>query len=175
MIKKGDSVYVRSKGLISSMIAYVSSGGNKSPDIPSHEAKVLRVMGNTITLIEVVFKGRREYDFNDYLRSGAKVWVKRDTYINDDNVHNMLAHLQMVKIKGYDWKLITGFLLRFMFRKVFPKKWNFCWITKVLDSKVAFVCSEFCNSGRRAIGMDIKENETPYDNFRKIPSENIDY
>lgn len=174
-IRRGDSVYVRSNGWISDAIAYVSSGGRTSPDIPSHEARVLSVKGKRITLIEVIFSGRREYDFYDYLRSGATVRVKRDNFLNESNTTNLLAHLQTVNVSKYDWGLIFGFLARFILRKIFPKKWNFNWITKVWDSKIAFVCSEYQNSGRRAIGMNIKENETPYDNMRKIPAEDIDY
>ena len=175
LIKKGDSVYVRSKGWISDAIAYVSSGGKTSPDIPSHEARVLSVEGKRITLIEVIFTGKREYDFYDYLRKGATVWVKRDNFLNENNINNLLAHLQAVNVKKYDWGLIIGFLARFILRKMFPKKWNFNWVTKIWDSRIAFVCSEFANSGRNAIGMNIKENQTPYDNMRHIPAENIDY
>ena len=63
--------------------------------------------------------------------------------------------------------------VRFILRKIFPKKWNWNWITKIWQSKIQFVCSEFQNSGRCAIGMNVKKQETPYDNWRKIPAELI--
>ena len=171
-IKIGDSVYVRSKGFISKAIAYVSSGGKTSKDIPSHEGRVLSIENDEITLIEVVMSGKRLYLLSDYIRKGIKVWVKRDNYLNDDNVNSLLSHLQLIKVKKYDFGLIGGFLLRAILRKAFSR-WNWNWTTNIWDSKINFVCSEYQNSGRRAIGMKVKENETPYDNMRKIPAEEI--
>jgi hypothetical protein len=170
--KIGDSVYVRSKGWMSNAIAYISSGGKNPPDCPSHSARIFDIQDGRIRLIEVMFTGKRFYYLDDYIKQGAKVWIKRDDFITDDNVNNLLEYLQALEVKRYDWGLILGFLNRFMLRKV-CSKWNWDWVTKVLDKRMCFVCSEFQNAGRRAIGMDIKENETPYDNMRKIPAKLI--
>jgi len=171
MISVGDSVYVRSKGWLSSAIAYVSSGGNTSKNIPSHEARVLDV-SDEIVLIEVVFKGKRKILLSKYVESGAKVWVKRDEFLNKDNIPNLISYLKLITVKKYDWGLITGFLVRAILRKLFSKHtWN--WVTKLLDKKKSFVCSEYQNAGRRYVGMKVKENETPKDNFTKIPAKDI--
>jgi len=172
MISVGDSVYVRSKGWLSSAIAYVSSGGNTSREIPSHEARVSDVGTGEIVLTEVVFKGKRKYFLRDYIEQGAKVWVKRDEFLNEKNIPILLDYLRLVTVKKYDWGLIVGFLGRAILRKLFSKyAWN--WVTKLLDKKKSFVCSEYQNAGRRDIGMNVKENETPFDNFRKIPAKDI--
>ena len=171
-IKIGDSIYVRSKGFISKVIAYVSSGGRTSNDIPAHDSRVLTIENNKVTLIEVMFTGKRTYLLDKYIKAGARVWIKRDTYLNDENIKSLLTHLKNMKVKRYDWSLIGGFLMRAILRKMFSR-WSWDWVTRALDNKMAFVCSEFQNSGRRAIGMKVKENETPYDNFRKIPAEEV--
>lgn len=180
LLKKGDSVYIRSKGLISNAIAYISSGGRTSPDIPSHESRIYSIESDIdgfgtkrVKLIEVVFSGKRYYWLDDYEKKDCKIWVKRDDILNKDNTNKLLCYLQALDVKGYDWILIGSFLARFLLRKIFPKEWNFNWITRVLESKIAFVCSEYQNAGRRYIGSKVNEQETPYDNFRKIFAEEI--
>jgi hypothetical protein len=170
-IKVGDSVYVRSKGWISDMIVFVSSGGKSPKDCPSHEARVNNIEEDRVRLIEVIFSGKRYFYLDEYIKQGAKIWVKRDNILTSDNTEKLLDYLRELKVKNYDYGLIAGFLLRFILRKLFPLNWD--WVIKVLDSRIAFVCSEYQNAGRRFIGMDIKENETPYDNMRKVPAEVI--
>ena len=172
-IKSGDSVYIRSKGWVSDAIAYVSSGGKTSKEIPSHEARIFSTENDRVKLIEVVFSGKRYCWLDDYISKGCKIWIKRDDILNEDNANKLLGYLQALEVKRYDWGLISAFLARFILRKIFPKKWNFNWITKVLESKIAFVCSEYQNAGRRYIGMKVREQETPWDNFRKIPATKI--
>jgi len=173
MLKQGDSVYVYSNSLISKMIVWVSSGGKHTKDIPSHEARINKIIDDKAELIEVVFSGKRLYNLENYIKQGCQIWIKRDDMLDNANAIVMLNYLRNLEVKGYDFGLICGFLARFTLRKIFPRKWNFDWITKVWDSRIAFVCSEFQNAGRRYMYMKIKENETPYDNFRKIPAEEI--
>lgn len=167
-LKPADSVYVRSKGWISNAIVYISSGGKNPKECPSHEARVFDIDEDGIKLIEVIFTGKRFYYLEDYIRQKAQVWIKRDTILDIDKANRLVNYLNQLEVQSYDWSLIWGFLVRFALRKLFPRKWNWDWVTKIWDSKIAFVCSEFQNNGRRFIDMVVKENETPYDNFRKI-------
>ena len=182
-IKIGDSVYVRSKGWISNLIALVSTGGKDKNNCPSHEARVFNIENGRIQLIEVVFKGKRYIDLDDYLkRKGTRVWIKRDKYliakrhkngIKLEMIKKLLSYLENLEVKGYDWKLFFGLGIRGILRKIFRSGSKFNWVTRILDSKIAFVCSEFQNAGRRFIGMKIKENETPADDYRKIEAKMI--
>ncbi|RKY39826.1 MAG: hypothetical protein DRP75_00840 [Candidatus Omnitrophota bacterium] len=181
-IRKGDSVYVRSRGWVSRLIVLVSTGGKRdSRDCPSHEARVFDIVDGEIKLIEVVFTGKRYISLDKYLsKKGIRIWVKRDEYllgergeIDEAKVESLLSFLKQIKVKGYDWRLFLGLGIRGVLRKVFRSGSRFNWVTRILDSKIAFVCSEFQNAGRRYIGMNIPENETPADDMRKIPARMI--
>ena len=182
-IKIGDSCYVRSKGWISNLIAKVTTGGKDKDNCPSHEARVFSIKDGKIQLIEVVFGGKRYIDLDDYLKKeGTKMWIKRDKYlisnghkdgINLVMVEKLLSYLEKLEVKGYDWKLFFGLGIRGILRKIFRSGSKFNWVTKILDSKIAFICSEFQNVGRRYIGQDVRKLETPADDARKIPAKAI--
>lgn len=182
-IRISDSVYCRSKGWISDLIAKVSTGGKDKDNCPSHEARVFSIKDGKILLIEVVFGGKRYIDIDKYLqKEGTRVWVKRDKYlisnrnkngINLIKARKLLSYLENLEVKKYDWKAFFGLGIRGILRKIFRSGSKFNWVTKVLDSKIAFVCSEFQNYGRRYIGQNVGKLETPADNMRKIPAKVI--
>ena len=181
-IRISDSVYVRSQGWISNLIAKVTTGGKDKNNCPSHEARVFSIKDGKILLIEVVFGGKRYIDLDNYLkREGTRVWIKRDKHllvgkdngINETMVKELLAYLENAKVTGYDWQLFFGLGIRGILRKVFRSRKKFNWVTKILDSRMRFVCSEFQNYGRRFIGQNVKENETPADDMRKIEARMI--
>ena len=183
-IRIGDSVYIRSKGWMSNLIAMVSTGDKKNGNnYPSHEARVFKIENGKIQLIEVVFKGKRYIDLDDYLeREGTRVWIKRDKYlisnshkdgINLATVEKLLTYLENLEVKKYDWKAFLGLGIRGILRKIFRSGKKFNWVTKILDSKIAFICSEFQNYGRRFIGQDVRKLETPADDMRKIEARMI--
>ena len=182
-IRRGDSVYCRNKSWISDLIAKVSTGGKNKDNCPSHEARVFSIKDGKIQLIEVVFGGKRYIDIDNYLkRKGTRVWIKRDKYLISNGhkdgmnlavIEKLLSYLENLEVKGYDWKLFFGLGIRGILRKIFRSGSKFNWVTKILDSKIAFICSEFQNAGRRYIGIIVKENETPFDNFRKVEAKMI--
>ena len=181
-IRIGDSCYCRSQGWISNLIAKVTTGGKDKNNCPSHEARVFSIKDGKIQLIEVVFGGKRYIALDNYLkRKGTRVWIKRDKHllvgkdngINETMVKELLDYLGNLEVKKYDWKAFFGLGIRGILRKIFRSGSKFNWVTKVLDSKIAFICSEFQNYGRRFIGMNVPKLETPYDNARKIPAKVI--
>ena len=181
-IKVGDSIYVRNKGLISNLIAFVTSGGEKKDNCPSHEARVFSIKDGKILLIEMVFGGKRYIDLDNYLeKEGTKVWVKRDKYLLSGKSNKgyeilatqLLSYLKDLEVKGYDFKLFWGLGIRGILRKVFRSKKKFNWVSRILNNKIKFICSEFQNIGRRFIGMNISVLETPADDMRKIPAKLI--
>ncbi len=175
-IKIGDSVYVKSKGWTSKLIAFVSSGGKqgvKAEFIPSHEARVYSIDNKGVKLIEVIFGGKRFYYLKNYLKKKSIVCVKRDKGINEYQARELVGYLVRLDVGGYDWKLFFGLGVRGVLRKVFRGKFKFNWVSNTLDDKMCFICSEFCNNGRRFVGLKVNENETPYDDYRKIPAELI--
>ncbi|HDY66382.1 MAG TPA: hypothetical protein ENH85_01175 [Candidatus Scalindua sp.] len=181
----GDLVFVSGTSWISKMIKVVETGKANPekhfPFVPSHVGVIREVFGiDGDQLAEVVFSGKRlNFSIKDYINKGSKVIVKRlnlpTAHYNQFSTRKAIEYIvDEIKVRGYDWQLITSYLIRFSIRKIWRWK-KTRWISGMLDKKKMFHCAEYIARFLGWLKIEVPEFPTPWDLYRKIDAVEIDY
>ena len=138
VIKRGDILFFKNSSLISKIIRVVETGKWKM-EVPSHTAVVKKIDFNGIGLIEASFSGIREINLKAYKH--YTMWV--GTMKPPRDIDKGLEWFENSLGRPYDYSALAGILLRAGIRMFSPKIYSKVkWMKNILNSKIAFFCSE---------------------------------
>ncbi len=172
-MKKGDLVFIRSKSIVGWLIRLVSTGRFKSL-APNHVAIIYDVVPDGVILIEATSVGVRLVDMKRY--KNCKIWIKRMKEPRNVTLGLTWAYT-MLGLK-YDYRALIGIfarsLVRILGKRIYTKIKKF---RNLLDTKMAFFCSEFVETYAMKTGKRLwiahTSETTPWDLIRSDELQDI--